>query len=282
MAQNALIEMQNVQVMCGKHEIFSSLSLTLPSDRSSAVIGPNGSGKSTLLKLIFRDLYPEANENSTFKILGQLPRERDQLRLRMGLVSQELQSKIDKGSNVFQVVISAFYSSLTTYFHQTYTEEQKEAARRYIEFVGIGHLTDSLFVALSTGEQRRCLLARSLIHNPEFLILDEPTAGLDIKATHQYMQTLSKLIASGKKIVLVTHHLQEILPEIDWFVFLKKGQLVDEGERSELLTDEKISDLFEIPIRIKEEDGCMTAKCLPNRTIRRPKESSFRATKEGF
>lgn len=273
MTKPALIEMKNVQVVCGRHEVFSDLSLTLPSDRSSAIIGPNGSGKSTLLKLIFRDLYPEASEHSVFNILGQAARERDQLRLSMGLVSHELQTKIDKGSSVFQVVVSAFYSSLTTYFHQTYTEEQKETARRYIKFVGIGHLTDTLFAALSTGEQRRCLLARSLIHNPEYLILDEPTAGLDIKASHQYLETLSELIASGKKIVLVTHHLHEILPEIDWFVFLKDRQLLEAGQRSELLTDEKISNLFEIPMQIKEEDGRITANCSPSPTIRRPKES---------
>ena len=271
MSQHALIEMKNVQVKCGRYEVFSDLSLTIPSDRSSAVIGPNGSGKSTLLKLIARDLYPEGSENSVFNILGQAARERDKLRLEMGLVSHELQTRIDKGSSVYQVVISAFYSSLTTYFHQTYTEEQKETARRYIKFVGIGHLTDTLFAALSTGEQRRCLLARSLIHNPEYLILDEPTAGLDIKASYQYLETLSELIASGKKIVLVTHHLHEILPEIDWFVFLKDRQLVEAGERSELLTDEKISNLFEISMQLTEEDGRITANCTPSRAIRRPK-----------
>lgn len=273
MSNAPLIEMQNVQVKRGKTEVFSSLSLTLPSDRSSAVIGPNGSGKSTLLKLIFRDLYPEANENSIFKILGQLPRERDQLRLRMGLVSHELQTKIDKGSSALQIVVSAYYSSLTTYSHQSYTTEQYETARRYLEFVGIGHLSEQFFVALSTGEQRRCLLARSLIHDPEYLILDEPTSGLDIKATHQYMETMSMLIASGKKIVLVTHHLHEILPEIDWFVFLKDGQLVNEGERTELLTDEKISDLFEIPIQIAEVDGHLTANIISTRKLTGLKKS---------
>ena len=273
MSNAPLIEMQNVQVRRGKTEVFSSLSLTLPSDRSSAVIGPNGSGKSTLLKLIFRDLYPEANENSIFKILGQLPRERDQLRLRMGLVSHELQTKIDKGSSALQIVVSAYYSSLTTYSHQSYTTEQYETARRYLEFVGIGHLSEQFFVALSTGEQRRCLLARSLIHDPEYLILDEPTSGLDIKATHQYMETMAMLIASGKKIVLVTHHLHEILPEIDWFVFLKSGQLVNEGERTELLTDEKISDLFEIPIQIAEVDGHLTANTISTRKLTGLKKS---------
>ncbi len=264
MAKTALIEMKNVTVKCGKKAVFSGLTLTLPPDQSCAVIGPNGSGKSTLLKLIFRDLYPAADEHSSFKVLGQSPREMDRLRLRMGLVSHELQSKIHKNSSVFDVVVSQFYTSLTTWSHQSYSTEQVEAAGSAIESAGMGHLSENHFATLSTGEQRRCLLARALIHDPEYLILDEPTSGLDIKATHQYMETMSMLIASGKKIVLVTHHLQEILPEIDWFVFLKDGQLVDEGTRSELLTEEKISDLFEMPIQLKEVNGRLIANAITN------------------
>jgi iron complex transport system ATP-binding protein len=259
MTNNALLEMQNVRVKYGAHEVFSDVSLTLPADRSSAVIGPNGSGKSTLLKLIFRSHYPVENEHSSFRILGQKSRQRDQLRMRMGLVSHELQSNVDKDSTVLQVVVSQFYSSLTTYVHQTYSDEQIEIARGLLEIMQIGHLSSCLFVAISTGEQRRCLLARALIHDPEYLILDEPTSGLDIKATHQYLETMSKLIASGKKLVLVTHHMHEILPEIGWFVFLKNGQVISQGERSELLTGEKISDLFDIPIRLNVMDGRLNA-----------------------
>lgn len=254
-----LIDMDNVRVRYGRHEVFSGLTLTLPHDQSSAVIGPNGSGKSTLLKLIFRDHYHDENEFSHFRVLGQKSRERDQLRMRMGLVSHELQSKVDKNSTVFDVVISQYYSSLATYAHQTYTDEQIDTAMSHLEFMGINHLANSRFVGVSTGEQRRCLLARALIHDPEYLILDEPTSGLDIKATHQYLQSMSELIAAGKKIVLVTHHLHEILPEIDWFVFLKQGKLVADGNRSEMLTDAKVSELFEIPIHVEQVDGRYTA-----------------------
>ena len=254
MTNPALLEMQNVRVMYGRHEVFDSLSLVLPSDRCCAVIGPNGSGKSTLLKLISRNLYPVESDTSRFRILGQKPRERDQLRMRMGLVSHELQTKVDIKSTVFDVVIAQFYSSLSTYKHQTYTAEQIEAARSQLDFMGIAHLATSRFVTVSTGEQRLCLLARALIHDPEFLILDEPTSGLDVKATHEYLETMSKLIAKGTKIVLVTNHLHEVLPEIDWFVFLRKGQLIGEGTREEMLTNERVSDLFEISIEIEEAD----------------------------
>ena len=253
MSEHALLEMDNVSVAYADHTVFSNLSLTLPHDKCSAVIGPNGSGKSTLLKLIFRDIYPVENEHSRFRILGQKPRERDQLRMRMGLVSHELQAKIDIHSTVLDVVISQYYSSLTTYVHQAYSNEQIKTAREYLDFMGIEHLWSCRFVAISTGEQRRCLLARALIHDPEYLILDEPTSGLDIKATHDYLELMSKLIASGKKIVLVTHHLHEILPEIDWFVFLKEGRLVEQGERKSMLTDEKISTLFAMTIKLNSK-----------------------------
>lgn len=260
MTNHALIEMRHVRVKRGKREVFTDLSLTLPQDRSSAVIGPNGSGKSTLMKLIFRQLFPIADENSVFNVLGQSAWEMDKLRKIMGMVSHELQSSVHKNSTVLQVVVSQFYSSLTTYAHQLYSDEQIDMAKSYIDSVGIGHLTDTKFWEISTGEQRRCLLARALIHEPEYLILDEPTSGLDIKATHQYMETMSELISSGKKLILVTHHLEEILPQIDWFVFLKGGQLVAEGERSKMLTEPNLSELFEIPVRLQESAGRLYAK----------------------
>ncbi|MBX2849165.1 MAG: ATP-binding cassette domain-containing protein [Acidiferrobacterales bacterium] len=254
-----LLDMENVSVRYGRHEVFAGLTLKLPHDQSSAVIGPNGSGKSTLLKLIFRDHYHDENEFSHFRVLGQKSRERDQLRMRMGLVSHELQSKVDKNSTVFDVVISQYYSSLATYAHQTYIDEQIETAVGHLEFMGISHLANSKFVGVSTGEQRRCLLARALIHDPEYLILDEPTSGLDIKATHQYLESMSTLIESGKKVVLVTHHLHEILPEIDYFVFLRNGELIAEGKRNKMLTNKKVSDLFEIPIKLEETSGFVSA-----------------------
>jgi len=259
MTKTALIEMQHVRVKRGKTEVFSDLSLTLPSDRSSAVIGPNGSGKSTLLKLIFRQLHPVGDENSVFNVLGQSAWEMDRLRQLMGMVSHELQTRVHKNSTVLQVVVSQFYSSLTTYAHQSYSAEQIDRAKNYIDSVGIAHLTETTFAALSTGEQRRCLLARALIHDPEYLILDEPTSGLDLKATHQYMETMSGLIDAGKKLILVTHHLEEILPEIGWFVFLKQGRLVAEGERNQMVTEKSLTDLFEIPIQLKEIDGRLSA-----------------------
>lgn len=268
MTSTHLLEMRNVQVKLGNTEVFSDLSVTLPSDRSSAIIGPNGSGKSTLLKLIFQRISPVAKKDSIFKILGRPASENIQSHVRMSLVSHELQTQIIRESSVLQAVVSAFFSTLTTYAHQSYTDEQYDVAQKYLDFVGIGRQSDKLFSELSTGEQRRCILARALVHDPEFLILDEPTSALDLKATHQYMEVMAMLVAQGKKIVLVTHHLNEIFPQIDWFVFLKEGQVMDEGIRSSLLTDIKISKLFDIPVDIEQHDGFISAKALTTRKLR--------------
>ena len=263
MSKVALIEMKNVRVKRTKNEVFSDLTLTLPSDRSSAVIGPNGSGKSTLLKLIFRQLHPVGHEDSVFNVLGQSAWEMDRLRKRMAMVSQELQTSVHRNTTALQLVVSQFYSSMTTWAHQTYTSEQIELAKEHICSVGIGHLIESPFATMSTGEQRRCLLARALINDPEYLILDEPTSGLDIKATHEFMETMSDVMAAGKKLVLVTHHLDEVLPEIDWFVYLKQGKLIDEGNREQMLRQDKLSNLFEIPIQLKQLDGRYHATTTP-------------------
>ncbi len=251
----ALIEMRNVRVRRGENEVFSEISLKLPSDRSSAVIGPNGSGKSTLLKLINRELYPIWDENAQFNILGKSSWRVEDLHQCMGIVSHDLQERVYRDSSVLQVVVSQLYSSLTTWAHQTYSPEQIARARALCEELSIGHLLDRPFAALSTGQQRRCLLARALINEPEYLMLDEPTTGLDIKATHQYLQTMDTLIDRGKKLILVTHHLHEIPASIDWFVFLKEGEVIAEGNRQEMFNQDMLTRLFDMPIKLRYLDG---------------------------
>lgn len=248
----ALIEMCNVRVRRGDNEVFSEISLQLPSDRSSAVIGPNGSGKSTLLKLINRELYPVWDEGARFNILGRSNWRLEDLHQSMGIVSHDLQERVYRDSTVLQVVISQLYASLTTWAHQSYSPEQIALARHLCEELAIGNLLDRSFAALSTGQQRRCLLARALINEPEYLMLDEPTTGLDIKATHQYLQIMDSLIEKGKKLVLVTHHLHEIPPSIDWFVFLKEGEVIAQGNRRDMFNQDMLGKLFDMPIKLHE------------------------------
>ena len=108
---------------------------------------------------------------------------------------------------------------------------------------------------MSTGQQRRCLLARALVHQPATLILDEPTAGLDISASFDYLRQISRLANEGQNIVIVTHHLNEIPPEVDRVVLLKQGAVVADGSKAETLTDDLLSEIYETPVRVGHVDG---------------------------
>lgn len=259
MTNSALLQMKNVRVRRGESEVFSNLTMTLPADRSSAVIGPNGSGKSTLLKLINRELYPMPDAGTELRILGHPLWHVDELRQRMGVVSQEHQSRFFADATLLQVVVSGFYSSVTTWAHQRYSAEQLAAAHTQMEAMDIDHLVNREIGTLSTGQQRRALLAKALVNNPEFLILDEPTTALDIEATHKYLKIMEGLMDQGKKLVLVTHHLDEVPPQVDWIVLLKQGQVFAEGRREEIFTAETLSALFELPLKLEERDGYTSA-----------------------
>ncbi|MGZ8366878.1 MAG: ATP-binding cassette domain-containing protein, partial [Nitrospira sp.] len=108
---------------------------------------------------------------------------------------------------------------------------------------------------LSTGEQRRFLLGRALVHDPPVLVLDEPTSGLDLKACFQYLDLLRAQIAKGKTVLLVTHHLHEIPPEIDRVIFLRDGKIVADGAKSALITSDQVSRLFDSQIALVQANG---------------------------
>ena len=153
------------------------------------------------------------------------------------------------------VVLSGFYASNDTYDHQTFTRDQVSRADEVMRELGIESFATRVFGHLSTGEQRRFLLGRALVHDPPVLVLDEPTSGLDLKSCFQYLDLVRTQIYKGKTIVLVTHHLHEIPPEIDRVIFLKGGKILADGPKLNLLTDDRISTLFDRPIVLAQANG---------------------------
>jgi len=125
--------------------------------------------------------------------------------------------------------------------------------------LGIAALRDTPLESMSTGQQRRCLLGRALVHQPDTLILDEPTSGLDFAASFDYLQRIRQLSDSGHNIVLVTHHLNEIPPEVERIVLLKDGKVVADGVKASLLTSDCLSDVYDTSIRVIERDGYFLA-----------------------
>ena len=252
-----LIAIRNATVWRGTTRVFERFSLTIGQGECVAILGPNGSGKTTLLKLVNRELYPVADEAGSVRILGRSRWNVWDLRRHIGLVSPDLQHGFLPSASVLDAVLSGFFASIGVHAQLRGEIEPVQVARAeaVMEQLGLADLRDRAFDTLSTGQQRRCLLGRALVHDPDTLILDEPTAGLDMAAGFQYLAQIRALARKGRNLVLVTHHLDEIPPEIHRVVLLKAGKIVADGGKAAVLTSERLSDVYETAIRISEVDG---------------------------
>lgn len=257
MNEAPLIEIHNATLWRGLTRVFRNLSLTIRQHERVAVLGPNGSGKTTLLKTINRELYPVASDESWIRILGRDRWNVWDLRKHIGLVSEDLQIGFMPNSSVLDAVISGYFSSIGVH-HQLRGQiepAQLLRAKEVVRTLGLEGLSDREYRTLSTGQQRRCLLGRALVHDPDTLILDEPTAGLDMAGSFDFLARLRTLAQAGRSLVLVTHHLSDIPPEIERVILLKDGAVVADGAKTEVLTRELLSDLYGTHLCLTEIDG---------------------------
>ncbi|MDH4188188.1 MAG: ATP-binding cassette domain-containing protein [Nitrospira sp.] len=250
-----LLDIQHATVFRGDTCVLEDLSFTLEAGAHTAILGPNGAGKSTLLKLLSGEVHPLPRDETSIRVFGEARWNVWDVRKRLGMVSHDLQHHYMENVIGLKVVLSGYYASIGTYGHQEFSYAQIARAHTVMEELGIGFLTERKFAEMSTGEQRRCLLGRALVHDPSVLVLDEPTSGLDLKACFQYLDLLRAQIRKGKTVMLVTHHLHEIPPEIDRVALLKEGQIVADGSKDNLLTDINLSRLFDQPVTLVRANG---------------------------
>ena len=192
-----------------------------------AILGPNGSGKTTLLKTINREIYPVSAQDSHVRILGKDRCNVWELRKHIGVVSHDLQQRYAAKTTALEVVVSGFHASIGvhgTLAQQSRCRATRARRARHLRLLGIADLATTELRSMSTGQQRRCLLGRALVHEPDTLILDEPTAGLDFAASFDYLERIRSLSATGCNIVIVTHHLNEIPPEVERVIVLRQGR----------------------------------------------------------
>jgi iron complex transport system ATP-binding protein len=235
--------------------VFADLSLDIAGGCQTAILGPNGAGKSTLLKLLSRELYPVYRDVSYVRLFGKERWNVWELRTQLGIVSHDLQHQYVGDATGTNVILSGYYSSLDVYAHQRFGAEEWEQARRLMDALGVAALQDRLFSEMSTGEQRRFLLGRALIHDPGTLVLDEPTSSLDLKGCFQYIEIVRRLMKAGKTVILVTHHIHEIPPEVSRVVLLKHGKVIADGQKQDILTSEYLTTLFDTPVKLVQENG---------------------------
>jgi iron complex transport system ATP-binding protein len=262
MAAAPVLELRDASVMRGGTRVLDRVSLTVHAGEHTAILGPNGAGKSSLIRLLTLQDYPLAAHGGAppLRILGRARWELAALRARMGIVSAELDATFALGTRGGRVggleaVVSAFVASQGVFRHQVVTAAQWAAARAALVAVGAAHLADTAIVTMSAGEKRRVLIARALVARPDLLLLDEPTAGLDLVARHRFMEDVRRVAAAGATLLLVTHHVDEIVPEMRRVVLLDRGRVAADGPTAELLTAARLGALFGGRVRVSREAG---------------------------
>jgi len=257
MTDALLIDIRNATIYRGETRVFENFSVSIGQHEQVAILGPNGSGKTTLLKVINREIYPVHRDDSWVRILGRETWNVWELRSHIGIVSHDLQMRYRATTTGLNVVLSGYLSSVGIHglLSRQISSEQKEHAKSIMRELGIESLADTPLRKMSTGQQRRCLLGRALVHSPDTLILDEPTAGLDLSASFDYLVRIRRQIASGKSIVLVTHLLNEIPPDIQRLILLREGRIVADGPKKEVLTEANLKKTYDTDVRIAKVDG---------------------------
>ena len=257
-----ILEIKNANVWRGDRLVFRSLSLEIQRGESVVILGPNGAGKSTLLRLLTGELRAEVRPDSFCRLFGEEDWSLDELRTKIGIVMPEEASRFSPQELAGDAVISSFRNRYGRSPDDCYTIHERQSVLEIMAELGMLRFADTPLERLSTGERRKVLIARALVHQPKILVLDEPATGLDIAASTYLFQVIRKLISNGRDVILVTHHPGEIVPEISRAISFRKGNVLFDGPKHETITSASLSALFEIPVRVSWNEGWCHAAVL--------------------
>ncbi len=253
-----LLFLKHVTVLRGAREqrpALDDVTLQIAAGEHVCILGPNGCGKSTLIKTITRECYPMVREGSSISILGRERWDIFELRSKLGIVSPDLLASCTTDATGRDVVLSGFFSSTRIFPHHHPDPAHLARADETLARLGIAHLAERAVAEMSSGEAKRTLIARALVHEPQTLLFDEPGNALDIGAQLQLRDTMRDLAKSGLGILLVTHHVSEIIPEMERVVLLREGRVLADGPKSSVLVEEHLSNLFGAAVRLGRHDG---------------------------
>jgi iron complex transport system ATP-binding protein len=255
-----LLSIRSATVIKNGTTILNDLSLEIAEGEHTAILGPNGSGKSSLIKILTREHYPLAHPSGdpVVRIFGQDRWDVSTLRTLLGIVSSDVHHLFTRSNGVAgsgmtgaEAVLSGAFGSVGLGRNHPVTSEMRTQARTALTLMDALPLADKPMDVLSTGEARRILIARALVSDPRALLLDEPTTGLDLLASRHFLDSIRSLAQNGKTVLLVTHHIQEILPEIQRVILIKNGRIFRDGTKAEVLTGEALSELYEASVQVQ-------------------------------
>jgi iron complex transport system ATP-binding protein len=247
--------LSHVNVARGENVVLHDINLSVNAGEHIAILGPNGCGKSTLIKTITCECYPIVQPETEVSIFGRERWDLTELKKRLGVVSAELPGKQTLTTSGRDAVLTGFFSSSTLWPNLTVTDEMRSRADEILALIDAEPLRDKLVGHMSAGQQRRIMIGRALVASSQMLLLDEPSNALDLAAQQELRNLLRRLAQQGTGILLITHHVSDIIPEIDRILMMKDGRIVADGPRSQLLTAQKLSDLFHVEVRLTEKDG---------------------------
>jgi iron complex transport system ATP-binding protein len=274
-------------VILGETRVLDRLTLSIDVGEHTAILGPNGAGKSTFMKLLTLQLYPAvearegrdperegwADEPAPIRLFGQDRWDVFDLRSKLGIVSADLHDRFVHGNSNgvltgLDAVVSGFFATHGIFGHQRVTDAMRRRGREALERVDAARLAGATLDTMSTGEVRRVLIARALVHQPSALVLDEPTRGLDLVSRHHFMERVRAVARQGTTILLVTHHVDEIIPEIARVILLRGGRIVCDGGKADALTAATLGHAFDAPVSVEQSGGYFYVRVSETKPLR--------------
>ncbi len=255
------LHLAHVNVARGENIVLHDINLSVNAGEHIAILGPNGCGKSTLIKTITCECYPIAQPDTAVSIFGRERWDLTELKKRLGIVSTELPGRQTLTTTGRDAVLTGFFSSSTLWPNLTVTEAMHARADEVLKQIDAVPLANKPVGQMSAGQQRRIMIGRALVGSSstgtdrQMLLLDEPSNALDLAAQQDLRTLLRRLAQQGTGILLITHQVSDIIPEIDRILMMQEGRIVADGPKSELLTAPRLSDLFKTEIHLTQKDG---------------------------
>ena len=255
-----VLDFEDVSVVRDGNQILSGVNWKVDGDQRWVVLGPNGAGKTTLLQIAAAMNHPS---EGTVQVLEGTLGEVDlfELRPRVGFASSAMARRFPANETVLNVVLTAAYS-VTGRWNESYEDIDLRRAQRVLNEWKLDHLAERLFGSLSDGEQKRVQIARSVMTDPELLLLDEPAASLDLGAREELLQLLGGYASAPEApaIVMVTHHVEEIPRGFTHALLLGRDGIVATGPLGDVLNAQNLEAAFGLPIELTEADGRYSAR----------------------
>lgn len=256
------LQLRNAVVRRAGRVILTVDAFELACGENIALLGPNGSGKSTFVKLVTREMLPLHRQEPPVLFKGRDRATLAEVKRSLGVVSSTMQEQMTVHLPVVDIVAGGLFGALgiPQAVAAAEADDARSRALATMGLLGIADLAARDAMTLSTGQARRALIARALVHDPEALVLDEPCTGLDPEGMFYVRRSMRALAQAGKSIVLVTHYPEDIIPEIARLVLVKDGAVFSDGPKERLLSDDTMSALFGVPLHVKRTAAPAVAK----------------------